>query len=252
MPGLREYLKRRRGEIRAESERLAQQRDKLQGQLHVLRARLDELDRESMELDQAAEAVGVEPDAQAALAPQPAIERHSRPTTIKEAVLHVLADAPGGMTSQALLDELNERFFSGRIARTSFSPELSRLKGEHKVTRRGEIWTLTTTGNLTPGFDGGDDVPPRAGRRRSSPSRGAPRRPWRRQSGHHAPSALSRRRTAARLRRRSRRWTRAETPRARGSERGRACCLDRPRPAGVAKTWGGSLAGPGLIGLADA
>ena len=46
--------------------------------------------------------------------------------------------------------------------------------------------------------------------------------PRRRQSGHHAPSALSRRRTAARLRRRSRRWTRAETPRARGSERGLA------------------------------
>lgn len=189
MPSLREYLKRRRGEIRAESERLAQQRDKLQGQLHVLRARLDELDRESTELDQAAEAVGVEPDAQPALAPQPAIERHSRPTTIKEAVLHVLADAPGGMTSQALLDELNERFFSGRIERTSFSPELSRLKGDHKVTRRGEIWTLTATGNLTPGFEGGDDVPPRAGRRRSSPSRGVPRRPWRRQSDRHQRSA---------------------------------------------------------------
>ena len=174
MPSLREYLKRRRGEIRAESERLAQQRDKLQGQLHVLRARLDELDRESADLDQAAEAVGVETDAQPALAPQPAIERHSRPTTIKEAVLYVLADAPGGMTSQALLDELNERFFSGRIERTSFSPELSRLKGEHKVTRRGEIWTLTATGNLTPGFEGGDDVPPRAGRRRSSPESRCP------------------------------------------------------------------------------
>jgi uncharacterized coiled-coil DUF342 family protein len=53
MPGLREYLRRRRGEIRAESERLAQQRDKLQGQLHVLRARLDELDRESTELNRA-------------------------------------------------------------------------------------------------------------------------------------------------------------------------------------------------------
>ena len=112
-------------------------------------------------------AVGLEPDAQAALAPQPAIERHSRPTTIKEAVLYVLADAPGGMTSQALLDELNERFFSGRIERTSFSPELSRLRGDQS---RGEIWTLTATGNLTPGFEGGDDVPPRAGRRRSSPS----------------------------------------------------------------------------------
>src|SRR3954469_4753128 len=170
MPGLREYLRRRRGEIRAENERLTPQRDKLQNQLHEVLARLGELDRESADLDQAVKAVGLEPDAQAALAPQPAIERHSRPTTIKEAVLHVLADAPGGMTSQTLLDELNERFFSGRIARTSFSPELSRLRGEHKVTRRGEIWTLTATGNLTPGFEGGDDVPPRAGRRRSSPS----------------------------------------------------------------------------------
>src|SRR4051794_27251440 len=187
MPGLREYLRRRRGEIRAESERLAQQRDKLQGQLHVLRARLDELDRESMELDQAAEAVGVEPDAQAALAPQRAIERHSRPTTIKEAVLHVLAEAPNGITSQALLDELNERFFSGRIARTSFSPELSRLKGEHKVTRRGEIWTLTATGNLTPDFEYDNGVRPRAGRRRSSPGRRLTRRPWRRQSDRRQP-----------------------------------------------------------------
>ena len=189
MPSLREYLKRRRHDIRAESERLIQQRGKLQNQLHAVLARLGELDRESADLDQAVKAVGLETDAQAALAPQPAIERHSRPTTIKEAVLHVLADAPGGMTSQALLDELNERFFSGRIARTSFSPELSRLKGEHKVTRRGEIWTLTATGNLTPGFEGGDDVPPRAGRRRSSPRRGAPRRPWRRQSDRHQRSA---------------------------------------------------------------
>jgi hypothetical protein len=152
VPSLREYLKRRRGEIRAESERLAQQRDKLQGQLHVLRARLDELDRESAELDQAVEAVGVEPDAQPALALQPAGERGSLPSTIKEAVLHVLADAPGGMTSQAILDQINTRFFSGRIERTSFSPQLSRLKGERKVTRRGELWELATKGNVTPGL----------------------------------------------------------------------------------------------------
>jgi hypothetical protein len=189
MPSLREYLKRRRGEIRAENERLAQQRGKLQNQLHSVLARLGELDREFAELDQAAKAVGLETDAPTALARQPAVESRSLPSTIKEAVLHVLADAPGGMTSQALLDELNERFFSGRIERTSFSPELSRLRGDHKVTRRGEIWTLTATGNLTPGFEGGDDVPPRAGRRRSSPSRGVPRRPWRRQSDRHQRSA---------------------------------------------------------------
>ena len=191
MPSLREYLKRRRGEIRAESERLAHQRDKLQNQLRALRARLDELDRESTELDQAAEAVGVEPDPQPALALQPAVGRRGLPCTIKEAVLHVLSDAPGGMTSQAILDHINTRFFSGRIERPSFSPELSRLKSEHKVVRRGELWELATRGNVTPGFDDGDNGTPRAGRHGSPAGRRIPRRPRRRQSDRRQSSVPS-------------------------------------------------------------
>ena len=111
MTSLREYLKQRRGEIRAENERLTQQRDTLQNELHSVLARLDELNREAAELDQAADAVGVDADAQAALALQPAVERRRLPSTIKEAVLHVLAEAPGGMTSQAILDQINTRFF---------------------------------------------------------------------------------------------------------------------------------------------
>ena len=63
MPSLREYLKRRRGEIRAENERLTQLRGKLQNQLHAVLAQLDELDRESAELDQATRAVGFDPEA---------------------------------------------------------------------------------------------------------------------------------------------------------------------------------------------
>jgi len=191
VPSLHEYLKRRRGEIRAESERLAHQRDKLQNQLHALRARLDELDRESTELDQAAEAVGVELDTQPALALPPTVGGRGLPCTIKEAVLHVLSDAPGGMTSQAILDQINTRFFSGRIERTSFSPELSRLKSEHKVRRRGELWELAPKGNVTPGSDDGGDVPPRAGRRRSPSGRRIPRRPWRRPSDRCQPSVQS-------------------------------------------------------------
>ena len=77
MPSLREYLKRRRGEIRAENERLAQQRGKLQNQLHSVLARLGELDRESAELDQAAKAVGLETGAATALARHPAVESRS-------------------------------------------------------------------------------------------------------------------------------------------------------------------------------
>jgi len=187
VPSLREYLKRRRDDIRAESERLIQQRDKLQNQLHTVLARLGELGRESADLDQATKAVGLETDAQPALSPQPAVES-SPPSTIKEAVLHVLAEAPDGMTSQALLDEINTRFFSGRIERTSFSPQLSRLRGEHKVTRRGEIWELTAEGNLAPGVEVSPKRP-RAGRRRTAPGRRLTRRPWRPQSDRRQPSA---------------------------------------------------------------
>ena len=191
MTSLHEYLKQRRGEIRAENERLSQQRDTLQNELHAVLARLDELDRESADLDQAAKAVGLVTDAQTALAPEPAGERRSQPSTIKEAVLQVLADAPGGMTSQAILDEINTRFFSGRIQRTSFSPQLSHLKGEHKVTRRGKIWELAAEGSLALGFDYGDNVPPRAGRRRSPPGRRIPHRPWRQQSHRRRSSVPS-------------------------------------------------------------
>jgi hypothetical protein len=187
MPSLREYLKRRRGEIHAESEQLTRQCDKLQRQLHAVLVRLDELGRESADLDQAMKAVGLEPDAQAALAPEPAVES-SRTSTIKDAVLHVLAEAPGGMTSQAILDQINTRFFSGRIERTSFSPQLSRLRGELKVVRRGELWELTAKGSLAPGFEHGDEVP-RVGRRRTTPGRRFARRPRRRQSDRRQPSA---------------------------------------------------------------
>ena len=189
MPSLREYLKRRRGEIRAENERLAQQRGKLQNQLHSVLARLGELDREFADLDQAAKAVGLVTDAPTALALQPAVESRSLPSSIKEAILHVLADTPGGMTSQAILDEINNRFFSERIGRTSFSPQLSRLKGEHKVTRRGEIWELTTEDTL--GFECGHEVLPRAGRRRSAPGRRATRRPQRQQSDRRQSTVAS-------------------------------------------------------------
>jgi hypothetical protein len=187
MPSLRDYLRRRRGEIHAESEQLTRQCDKLQRQLHAVLVRLDELGRESVDLDQAVKAVGLEPDAQAALAPQPTVGS-SRTSTIKEAVLHVLAEAPGGMTSQAILDQINTRFFSGRIERTSFSPQLSRLRGEHKVVRRGELWELTAKGSLAPGIEHSDEVP-RVGRRRTTPGQRFAHRPRRRQSDGRQPSA---------------------------------------------------------------
>ncbi|MET4388571.1 chromosome segregation ATPase [Bradyrhizobium sp. F1.4.3] len=63
--------------------------------------------------------------------------------TIKEAILKVLEDHPDGMTALEILAEINTRFFAGRIARTSLSPQLSRLKDDdQKIGLKGTKWIL--------------------------------------------------------------------------------------------------------------
>ena len=64
-----------------------------------------------------------------------------RPPTIMEAVLEILRHQPNGMTAQEILTELNEKYFDGKIARHSLSPQLSRLKDrDKKLELRGNRW----------------------------------------------------------------------------------------------------------------
>jgi hypothetical protein len=68
--------------------------------------------------------------------------RSARPT-IMQAVLEVLKSKPEGMTALEILAEINERYFDGKILRTSLSPQLSRLKDrDRKITLRGNRWYL--------------------------------------------------------------------------------------------------------------
>jgi hypothetical protein len=63
--------------------------------------------------------------------------------TIMQAVLDVLKVRPEGMTALEILDEINSRYFEGKIVRTSLSPQLSRLKDrDRKITLRGNRWYL--------------------------------------------------------------------------------------------------------------
>lgn len=63
--------------------------------------------------------------------------------TIKQAVLEVLKDHPEGMTALEILAQINTRYFGGEIARTSLSPQLSRLKDNNrKVELRSNKWFL--------------------------------------------------------------------------------------------------------------
>jgi hypothetical protein len=63
--------------------------------------------------------------------------------TIMQAVLEVLKDHPNGMTAMEILAAINTRYFAGSIARTSLSPQLSRLKDRDvKIELKGNKWFL--------------------------------------------------------------------------------------------------------------
>lgn len=70
-------------------------------------------------------------------------EANTNKPKIMEAVLEVLRDREDGMTALEILAEINTRYFGGRIARSSLSPQLSRLKDKHgKIDLRGNKWFL--------------------------------------------------------------------------------------------------------------
>lgn len=63
--------------------------------------------------------------------------------TIKQAVLQILEPiAPRGLTALSILERLRTQF-SMDYPRESLSPQLSRLKGEGKVTLEGGLWYAT-------------------------------------------------------------------------------------------------------------
>jgi hypothetical protein len=63
--------------------------------------------------------------------------------TIKELVLKALGEQfPSGATANQLLELFRGAWGRGEIARTSLSPQLSRLKAEHKIDRNGSQWFL--------------------------------------------------------------------------------------------------------------
>ena len=66
--------------------------------------------------------------------------------TIKEAILATLDHKPDGLTALEILDELNAKYFNGGLARTSLSPQLSRLKErDRKITLQGDHWIKLPT-----------------------------------------------------------------------------------------------------------
>jgi hypothetical protein len=134
MTGLRDFIEKRMAAIKTEGEPLRDRRTAIMAELATINARLDAMGAEWQDLLKAAGAIGADQDQE-----QP--RRPSSGPTIKEAILKVLLEHPNGMKAGDLLTEINTRFFDGQIERTSFSPQMSRLKNkDRKIIQRGELY----------------------------------------------------------------------------------------------------------------
>jgi chromosome segregation ATPase len=130
MSTVREMLFARKEEIEAQMSPLFQETARLRQSLVETEGRIVELRSELKQIETALKAV----DDEAA---------KKRPPTIMEAVIELMKAKPAGMTAREILKELNEKYFDGKIARHSLSPQLSRLKDRDKrLELRGDRWFL--------------------------------------------------------------------------------------------------------------
>lgn len=128
-----EFIRARRAEIRERGNPLWERKAELLREISEIDPAINKLTEEWRELEKLASAVGIDLDGmQLELE---VVSPHSQPNlrTIKEAILEVLAGYPEGLSSSEILEQINQQFFEGSILRTSFSPQLSRLKQDDEV-----------------------------------------------------------------------------------------------------------------------
>ena len=134
---LRSYLRARREELLLEIAPLRESIAEAQRRLAVLESEL-------VEVEASATAIGMVNGLERGAGPaRPSLRQPSvREGTIKDYVIQVLADRPDGMAALDILAAISERF-SVSYKRPSLSPQLSRLRQEGVIDRRGLIWFLT-------------------------------------------------------------------------------------------------------------
>jgi predicted nucleic acid-binding Zn-ribbon protein len=129
MDGIRQLLEMRRSELRKKAEPLETITADLRTKLAKADSELKVLWKHLADVEKALQAISK--------------ERLEAKISIKDAILRVLEDAPNGATSVEILAALNDRFFDGKLLRTSMSPQLSRLKkDDHKIRSRGDRYFL--------------------------------------------------------------------------------------------------------------
>jgi hypothetical protein len=138
MTRLRDFIDKRMAELKSSGAPLLARRDVLRAELAELDGKLAIINAEWQDLEKAASAIGPEPE------PEQDRRRKWSQTdapTIKDAILLVLSENPKGLSASDLHAKVNERFFKGNLERTSFSPQLSRLKILHRaIMQKGELY----------------------------------------------------------------------------------------------------------------
>lgn len=103
---------------------IAERRSQILREIETLSVELSELDKvESALTDQS---------------PQNDVQ-FSEPTTLKGMSLYVLRKTPSGLTANQILERIRLEF-GAEVARSSLSPQLSRLRNEGILVREGKNW----------------------------------------------------------------------------------------------------------------
>jgi hypothetical protein len=117
-------------------------RDQLKAELRDVEHDLEHLSLQIEELRKVAETLGMDLELVSAT-DKPAAQGE---VTIKQAIRLVLDSVKSGLTSTDLLDYVKLMYLGDKLDRTSFSPQLSRMKRDGEVQLHGNIWTLTSHG----------------------------------------------------------------------------------------------------------
>jgi chromosome segregation ATPase len=131
MTELMVFMSHRKKELLDQLKPLAEQRKSLRAELESVTEKLTRMVEEIEQIERAEQAIaGFEPPVKTGL-------------TIKQAVLKVLEDEKRALNAQQILALINERYFDGKVVRSSLSPQLSRLNhDDKKITYDGTMWSL--------------------------------------------------------------------------------------------------------------
>lgn len=125
------FMSQRKKELQDQLKPLSEQRKSLRAELESITEKLTRVVEEIEQIERAEQAIsGVEPPVKTEL-------------TIKQAVLKVLEDEKRALNAQQILALINERYFDGKVVRSSLSPQLSRLNhDDKKIKYDGTLWSL--------------------------------------------------------------------------------------------------------------